>query len=86
MMGELEQELGAGWRDVCLLGGARSRGLQGRPLRGGKDEEAVSGCLLMVRSVVSSTDSGLSPVAPSPLHITGHNSPHLAVWGLRGLG
>lgn len=45
----------------------------------GKDEEAVSGCLLMVRSVVSSTDSGLSPVTPGPLHITGHNSTHLAV-------
>ncbi len=45
----------------------------------GEDEEAVSGCLLMVRSVVSSTDSGLSPVTPGPLHITGHNSTHLAV-------
>lgn len=44
-----------------------------------EDEEALSGCLLMVRSVVSSTDSGLSPVTPGPLHITGHNSTHLAV-------
>lgn len=51
-----------------------------------EDEEAVSGCLLMVRSVVSSTDSGLSPMTLSPLHITGHNSTHLAVWGLRGPG
>lgn len=51
-----------------------------------EDEEAVSGCLLMVRSVVSSTDSGLSPMTLSPLHITGHNSTHLAVWGLGGLG
>lgn len=40
----------------------------------------------MVRSVVSSTDSGLSPVTLGPLHITGHNSTHLAVWGLGGLG
>lgn len=45
----------------------------------GEDEETVSGCLLMVRSVLSSTDSGLSPVTPGPLHITGHNSTHLAV-------
>lgn len=51
-----------------------------------EDEEAVSGCLLMVRSVVSSTDSSLSPVMLGPLHITGHNSTHLAVWGLKGLG
>lgn len=54
--------------------------------QGGEDEEAVSGCLLMVRSMVSSTDSGLSPMTLGPLHITGHNSTHLAVWGLRGLG
>ena len=25
-------------------------------------------------------------MAPGPLHITGHNSTHLAVWGLGGLG
>ncbi len=40
----------------------------------------------MVRTVVSSSDYVLSPVAQSPLHITGHNSPRLAVWGLRGAG
>lgn len=45
----------------------------------GEDEEVVSGCLLMVRSVVSSSDSGLSHVTLGPLHITGHNSTHLAV-------
>ena len=63
-------------------------GFTAAPLREGmgEDEEAVSECLLMVRTVVSSSDSGLSPVAVSPLHITSHNSTHLAVWGLRGLG
>lgn len=55
-------------------------GLQRRALRaGGEDEKPVSDWLLMVRSVVSSTDSGLSPVMLGPLHITGHNSTHLAV-------
>lgn len=49
-----------------------------------KDEGPVSGLLLMVRYVVSSSDYVLSPMAQSPLHITGHNSPRLAVWGLRG--
>lgn len=61
----------------CLSLG--DRGLQCWPLSRGEDEEAVSGCLLMVRSVVSSTDSGLSLVTLGPLHITGHNSTHLAV-------
>lgn len=68
-----------GWFAVlCLSSGGR--GFVVPPFeRRGEDEEAVSGCLLMVRSVVSSTDSGLSPVTPGPLHITGHNSTHLAV-------
>lgn len=40
----------------------------------------------MMRSVVCSTDSIISPVMLGPLHITGHNSSHLAVFGLQGLG
>lgn len=74
---------GCGGALLCLLG-EREVGSASR--RRGKDEGPVSGCLLMVRSVVSSTASTLSPVAPGPLHITGHNSPRLAVWGLRGAG
>lgn len=70
---------------LCLSSGIHGFAIPAFERRG-EDEEAVSGCLLMVRSVVSSTDSGLSPVTPGPLHITGHNSTHLAVWGLGGLG
>lgn len=46
----------------------------------------VSDHLWIARSVVCSTDSGLSLVTQSPLDITDHNSTNLAVWGLGGLG
>lgn len=68
-----------GWFAVLSLSsGGHGFAVPGFESRG-EDEKPVSDWLLMVRSVVSSTDSGLSPVMLGPLHITGHNSPHLAV-------